>query len=280
VSLTGDGNALFGYGNNRIGARLGSYTLTGAASFDPRYFGIGLSGHLVLTGAYQVTGDTVQAGSFINIGAGKTINNIGVQTFNGATGVVSFTIPIAGATSGVTGTASFNPNRFQVSATGNVDLVAAYQVTGDTIVAGSAINFITSGRTKTINNIGVTSFNGATGAINFTVPIAGATSGVTGTASFNSNRFQVSATGNVDLVAAYQVTGDTVITVVGSGIGISTNGRTDTIYNIGVTGIGFGADVGLTGKINLTAGNNHRARKCLHYSPFDNCCGSNGYCVF
>jgi hypothetical protein len=237
--MTGDGGAVYGYENNGIGARLGSYTLTGVASFDPRFFGIGLSGHLVLTGAYQVTGDTVQAGSFINIGAGKTINNIGVQTFNGATGTINFTVPIAGATSGVTGTASFNRNRFQVSITGNVDLLAAYQATGDTVQAGSFINI---GAGKTINNIGVQTFNGATGTINFTVPIAGATSGVTGTASFNRNRFQVSLTGNVDLLAAYQATGDTV--QAGSFINI---GAGKTINNIGVQSFN-----GLTGARTLT----------------------------
>jgi hypothetical protein len=91
VSLTGDGSGVFGYGNNRIGARLGSYTLTGIASFDPRFFGIGTSGHLVLTGSYQVTGDTIQAGSAINIGTGKVINNIGVTAFNGATGAMTIT---------------------------------------------------------------------------------------------------------------------------------------------------------------------------------------------
>jgi len=91
VSLTGDGSALFGYANNRVGARFGSYTLTGVASFEPRFFGIGSTGHLVLTGAYQVTGDTVQAGSAIVIGTGKVITNIGVTAFNGATGAIVVT---------------------------------------------------------------------------------------------------------------------------------------------------------------------------------------------
>ena len=154
-------------------------------------------------------------------------------------------------TSGTLGVSYFNSGFFVVRDDGRVSLAAAYQVTGDTIAAGSAINFSTSGRTKTLNNIGVTSFNGATGTINFTVPLAGATSGVTGTASFNANRFQVSATGNVDLVAAYQVTGDTVVTVAGSGIGIATSGRTDTLYNLGVVSIN-----GVTGSMSIT-GNRH-----------------------
>ena len=185
TAVTGDGAAIIGRNNAFVTARVGAYGATGVASFDPRFFVVGSSGHVVLTGSYQVTGDTVQAGTFINIGTGKVINNIGVQTFNGATGAVSFTVPLA--TTSLTGTASFNPNRFQVSATGNVDLITAYQVTGDTVQAGS-------------------------------------------------------------------------------GIAIGTD---KTITNIGVTGIGFGADTGLTGKINLTAGNGMnltRSGNTLSYS--------------
>jgi autotransporter family porin len=340
-------------------SKIASTSVTGVASFDTRFFTVGTTGHVVFSGA---TGDTIQAGSFINIGAGKTINNIGVQTFNGATGAVTFTVPLA--TTSLTGTASFNPSRFTVSATGNVDLLAAFQSTGDTVVAGdrvsiatngktktissavpiasasttgvasfdgsvfnvdsvgkvgltlaysttgdtvitvagSGIGIVTSGKTDTLYNIGVTSFNSLTGNISFTgdggsslvlgntvvtnriattaatgvasfnstyftvsngavslaaayqatgsgiatVPLA--TTSLTGTASFNPNRFQVSATGNVDLLAAYQATGDTVITVAGSGIGIATSGKTDTLYNIGVTSFnGFTGNVSLTG---------------------------------
>jgi hypothetical protein len=147
VTLTGDGSALFGYGNNRIGARLGSYTLTGVASYDPQFFGIGLSGHLVLTGAYQVTGDTVAAGSNVTISrSGNTV------TVNANEGLGSYTL---------TGVASYDPRFFGIGLSGHLVLTGAYQVTGDTVQAGSFINI---GAGKTINNIGVQTFNGLTGA--------------------------------------------------------------------------------------------------------------------
>jgi hypothetical protein len=205
-----------------FGARFASTSVTGVASFSNTHFTVDTTGHVKLAAAYQVTGDTVQAGSFINIGAGKTINNIGVQTFNGLTGAVSFTVPLA--TTSLTGTASFNPNRFQVSLTGNVDLLAAFQVTGQTVVSGGSSQLVsTSGNTVTIDN-------------------RIATSSVTGVASFNGTRFTVSAAGLVDLAAAYQVTGDTV--QAGSFINI---GAGKTINNIGVQTFN-----GLTGAITIT----------------------------
>jgi hypothetical protein len=125
----------------------------------------------------------------------------------GATG--SGSSPLAGATSGVTGIASFNPNRFQVSVTGNVDLLAAYQVTGDTVQAGSAINI---GAGKTINNIGVTAFNGLTGSVSLTgdggavqgrgnafITARLASASVTGVASFNDVQFTLGTTGHVNI---------------------------------------------------------------------------------
>jgi hypothetical protein len=132
-----------------------------------------------LTGAYQVTGDTVQAGYGINIGTGKFINNTGVTSFNGLTGNVSLTGD-GGAVqgklnniittrlttaAGATGLASFRNTHFLVDATGHVQLAAAYQVTGDTVQAGSAIAISAS---KVISNKGVTSFNGLTGAVTLT----------------------------------------------------------------------------------------------------------------
>ena len=107
----------------------------------------------------------------------------------------------------------------------------------------------------------VNSLNGFTGAVQVTgsgailQTVSGttttfgarlATTSLTGVASFNATQFTVSA-GAVDLAAAYQATGDTVITVAGSGIGISTSGKTDTLFNIGVTAFN-----GLTGTVSLT----------------------------
>ena len=202
--------------------RVATTSLTGVASFNGTRFTVSAAGAVDLAAAFQVTGDTVQAGAFINIGAGKTINNIGVQTFNGATGAVSFTVPLA--TTSLTGTASFNPNRFQVSATGNVDLLAAFQVTGQTVVSGGPSLLVsTSGNTVTIDN-------------------RVATSSVTGVASFNGTRFTVSAAGAVDIATAYQVTGDTI--QAGSFINI---GAGKTINNIGVQTFN-----GLTGAVSFT----------------------------
>jgi hypothetical protein len=45
----------------------------------------------------------------------------------------------------------------------NIDLKSG--VTGDTVVAGYGIDVVADGKTKTINNTGVTSFNGLTGSI-------------------------------------------------------------------------------------------------------------------
>ena len=221
--------------------RIATSSVTGVASFNGTRFTVSAAGAVDLAAAFQVTGDTVQAGSFINIGAGKTINNIGVQTFNGLTGAITLTgdggsslvlgnnvVTNRVATSSATGVAAFNSTYYSVSASGVVTPTAAFQVTGDTVAAGSFINFSQSGTTKTINNIGVQTFNGATGAVSFTVPLA--TTSLTGTASFNPNRFQVSATGNVDLLAAFQVTGQTVVSGGPSQL-VSTSGNTVTIDN-------------------------------------------------
>jgi hypothetical protein len=265
VTLTGDGSALFGYANNRIGARLGSYTLTGVASFDPRYFGIGSTGHLILTGSYQVTGDTVQAGYGINLGAGKFINNTGVTAFNGLTGNVSLTGDGSalfgyannriGARLGsytLTGVASFDPQFFGIGSTGHLVLTGAYQVTGDTVQAGYGINI---GAGKFINNTGVTSFNGLTGNVSLTGDGSalfgyannriGARLGsytLTGVASFDPRYFGIGSTGHLVLTGAYQVTGDTVQ----AGYGINL-GAGKFINNTGVTAFN-----GLTGNVSLT----------------------------
>ncbi len=51
VSMTGAG-ALFGFGNNAIGIRNASASVTGVASFDPRYFTVGSTGHVGLTATF------------------------------------------------------------------------------------------------------------------------------------------------------------------------------------------------------------------------------------
>jgi predicted secreted protein len=272
VTITGDGGSLIGRTNNSFTNRLADASATGVASFSSTYFSVS-SGAVSLASAYQATGDTVitVAGSGIAIstsGKTDTLFNIGVTGFNGLTGNITVTgdggslIGLDNnkftnrlATTGVTGVASFNATRFSVT-NGAVDLAAAYQATGDTVQAGSGIAI---GSGKTITNIGVTGFNGLTGNITVTGDggsLVGrdnnkftnrlADTSVTGVASFNSTYFTVSS-GAVSLASAYQATGDTVITVAGSGIAISTSGKTDTLFNIGVTGFN-----GLTGNITVT----------------------------
>ena len=232
---------------------------------DGKLFIGGTNGSLIqfTTDSYSVTGVNGLTGNVSITGDGGAVQ-----------GKLNNTITTRLTTAaGATGLASFRDTHFLVDATGHVQLAAAYQATGDTVitVAGSGIGIVTSGKTDTLYNIGVTSFNGLTGNVSLTGD-GGAVqgklnntittrlttaAGATGLASFRDTHFLVDATGHVQLAVAYQATGDTVITVVGSGIGIVTNGRTDTLYNIGVTGIGFGNnDAGLTGKINITSGSN------------------------
>ena len=156
---------------------LATTSLTGTASFNPSRFQVSATGNVDLLAAFQVTGQTVVSG-----GASQLVSTSGNTV----------TIDNRVATSSVTGVASFNGTRFTVSAAGAVDLASAYQVTGDTVQAGSFINI---GAGKTINNIGVQTFNGATGAVTYTPTIA--STSLTGVASFSSDNFAVSAQGVV-----------------------------------------------------------------------------------
>jgi hypothetical protein len=94
------------------------------------------------------------------------LTNTTVASVNGFTGAVQVTgsgaivHSVSGTTTtlgarlasiSVTGVASFNNVHFTVDATGHVKLASAYQVTGQTIVAGNNISTTTSGNTVTIN---------------------------------------------------------------------------------------------------------------------------------
>lgn len=154
---TGDnGSLLFNESSGRITIRHGSYTLTGIASYDPRFFGIGVTGHLTLTGTYQVTGPTIVSGG-------------SSQLLSTSNNTVTIDNRLASA-AGATGVASFRNTHFLVDGTGHVQLAAAYQVTGDTVitVANSGIAISTVGNTDTLYNIGVLSLNGITGPIGIT----------------------------------------------------------------------------------------------------------------
>ena len=262
IGLVGSAGSLVG---------LATTSLTGVASFDPRYFTVGTTGHVGLTGTYQVTGHTVVAGYGINTvvsGNTVTVNNTGVTGFNGLSGNVSMTgagalvgrgnntIDARLATDSLTGVASFNSAYLTVS-NGAVSLASAYQVTGQTVVSGYGINTVVSGNTVIVNNTGVTGFNGLSGNVSITgsgalfgfgnnaIGVRNASASVTGVASFNSTYFTVGGNGAVSLASAYQVTGQTVV----SGYGINTvvSGNTVTVNNIGVTGFN-----GLSGNVSMT----------------------------
>ena len=217
ITLTGDSGAISNSQSttsNKITARLASASLTGVASFNSTYLTVS-NGAVSFASAYQVTGDTVAAGTGISVsksGNVSTVTNIGVQSFNGATGAVGYSP--AFASSSVTGVASFNSTYFAVGATGVVTLASAYQVTGQTIVSGGGSQTVnTSGNTVTIDN-------------------RVASASLTGVASFRSTFFDVGATGVVTLASSYQVTGDTV--AAGTGIVVSRSGNTSTVTNSGV----------------------------------------------
>ena len=132
---------------------------------------------------------------YLEMPNGQTATSL-VTTFNGASGAILYSPSLA--TTSATGVASFNSTYFSVSS-GAVSLASAYQATGDTVITvpGSGIAISTSGKTDTLFNIGVTSFNGSTGAVSYAPPLASAS--VTGVAHFPLSDFAVSATGSVTL---------------------------------------------------------------------------------
>ena len=151
---------------------MASYTVTGAASFDPRHFVIGGTGHVTLLDAYQVTGQTVVSG-----GGSQTVTTSGNTV----------TIDNRLASTSVTGVASFNTAYFAVGGNGAVTLASAYQVTGQTVISGGGSQLVSSsGNIATIDN-------------------RVATSSLTGVASFNSQFFTVSATGHVKQSGGYDI---------------------------------------------------------------------------
>ena len=200
-----------------------------------------------------------------------------VASVNGATGAITITgagaitytqsgtsntINARLASTSLTGVASFNSTRFTVSGAGAVDLAAAFQVTGDTVVAGNAITATRSGNSVTVDNNGVRSFNSATGAVSFAVPLASAS--VTGVASFG-NEFVVTS-GAVGLTSNYtkSINGATgAITITGAGaITYTQSGTSNTINarlaSTSVTGVAYFDSTNFTaagdGKISITNG--------------------------
>lgn len=103
--------------------------------------------------------------SWLQMPNGQTATSL-VTTFNGASGAVTYSPPLASAS--VTGVASFG-NEFVINGNGAVGLTSNY----------------------------VKSFNGATGTVTYSPRIA--STSLTGVASFDSNYFTVSAAGAVSL---------------------------------------------------------------------------------
>ena len=274
-------------GTHRIDARMASLTVTGVASFDTRHFALGASGHVSLTGSYQVTGDTVVAGNSISV---SRSNNQATITNAGVTGITSGTVTygnigtngifLSGTTGNIsiqnTGVRSLSVQGSGVTADWyqkgpriegdgyNINVVGSY----DNIPAGSgpylrisssglySLNGLTSGSSVNGPFFTITGDSGAIRAVNdsntasiiFVPRIA--TSSLTGVASFDPRHFALGVSGHVSLTGPYQATGDTV--VAGNSILVVRSNNQATITNMGVTGIGFGNDTGLTGKINLT----------------------------
>ena len=160
-----------------VGFPLASSSITGVASFGNEFI-VSAAGAVSLTGNY-------------------------VRSFNGSTGAVVYAPPLA--TTAITGAASFNNVHFTVATTGHVSLASAYQVTGDTVVAGTNITISRSGNSVTVNSGGGGS-----------VPLA--TTSITGVASFNPSDFVVSATGNVSLTDVFTggVTCSAAVSVAGT----------------------------------------------------------------
>jgi len=219
INASGPSQLVFRTGNMvNLDNRIATSGATGVAAFNSTDFNVSGIG-------------VVSAKNFFNGVTGDTINASGPSQLVFRTGnMVNLDNRIA--TSGATGVAAFNSTYYSVDAFGNVTPTSGFQVTGDSFMRGGAALIL--------NRVGR--------GISADVRIA--TSGATGVAAFNSTNFSVDVNGNV--------TPANITVSNGNGIGIGggtvTLGGTVTINNTGVTGIGFGGDYGLTGKINLTAG--------------------------
>jgi len=264
-------NVAFGNGSgNATGTVLawGFQLERGRFATDPirTFGGTGASTPRILQVNSGVTGVIAGHGLSSSGNSGTiTLFNMGVTSFNGQTGSVSYYPPFA--TQSVTGVASFNPKDFEV-VTG---VVSSRGVTG--ISAGN-IGIAIDGPTGEviISNMGVLSFNGSTGDISVSIgqtvtgdggALVGANNslitarlaetGKTGVASFSSTNFNVT-TGAVSIKSggvpnsALVNSSITIIPGTGLGGGGSPNlGSIVQLTNLGVTSFN-----GLTGAVTLT----------------------------
>ena len=256
VTITGDGGAISNVQvgkDNTITARLASTSVTGVASFNSNTFAV-TSGQVTIkpqgitNGNLQNSSVTVSVGTGLGgggavaLGDSITLTNIGVVSLNGLTGARSLTGD-GGAISGVgndkitarvastslTGVAYFSSSNFDVDGNGLVTVKNGGITNGNlqnsavTVSAGPGLDgggTVQLGSTITINNNGVRSFNGATGAVTFsvtgdsgaligsgngistsTITARVATASLTGVASFNGNNFNIGTSGNVEIKA-------------------------------------------------------------------------------
>jgi len=200
-------------------------------------------------------------------------------TYNPPSGnfiTINDAMPFASAS--ITGVAKFNATYFTVESEGDVVLNTPYRATGSTLYSTQTITVVNgaTGTALAVNPAAIQgiagsfTLNGATaessltaqgGAIflnqplgqnngpgpNMVIGVRIADNSLTGVAAFNSTYYSVSAAGVVSPTTPFQFTGDTVSTVVGSGITVTKNSSGAVVSNIGVTGFN-----GLTGNVSLT----------------------------
>lgn len=245
ITITGAGAILFTQVDkaNTINARLADTSTTGVAYYSSSTFAVAVDGlvtvknggisnaQLANSSVTINTNSGLAGGGSVALGSSITLTNVGVTAFNGQTGQISLTgagailysqvggentINARLADTSTTGVASFNSASFAVSSgdvtikTGGVSnaQLANSSVTistGTGLGGGGAVSL---GGSLTLVNTGVQSFNGATGAITFSVTGDGgalrgvstniitarlADIGVTGVASFTGDNFAVSS---------------------------------------------------------------------------------------
>ena len=142
----------------------------------------GLTGTVTLAAGTNI-GVTTASGSI-------TVTNLGVQTFNGATGAVQ------GVSSAVAGTG--------ISVSGSPGAVTITNTGVTRAVAGTGISVSGATGSVTITNIGVQSFNGNTGAV------TGASLGANTFTALNTFNAGISAAGGVTFASDIRVNSMTV----------------------------------------------------------------------
>lgn len=251
ITITGAGAILFTQSGkaNTINVRLADTSTTGVAYYSSDTFAVAGDGLVTVKNAGITnaqlqnssvtvnTGSGLAGGGSVALGSSITLTNTGVTAFNGQAGQITLTgagavlfsqvagantINVREATTSATGVASFNSDNFDVI-NGSVTIkpggvtngsLANSSVTVNTGTGLAGGGTVALGQSLTLTNIGVQSFNGATGAVTFSVTGDGAAirgvstnvitarvadNSLTGVASFNGAFFTVGTTGNVSI---------------------------------------------------------------------------------